>query len=187
MHQRQRQCHPLHQPMEQVHPWWKTGAAVSIVPLTFGREASTEYEPCRLAQFFATPYRTVCFFLVYLCRMYSVLVILPSLLIVLKYSRVRATWPGPCPLVLCMYQLMEAGGVGDVGMGMLICIIQYLCTRVLLVSSVYTSIPERAYQEASHHPLVWKGKTTFLYSSLTFSEVQYLFTFILTIIKLANH
>ncbi len=32
------------------------------VLITFGREASTEYEPCWLAQFFATPYMTVCFF-----------------------------------------------------------------------------------------------------------------------------
>jgi hypothetical protein len=56
VHQRQRQCHPLHQPMEQVYPWRKTGAVSSIVSLTFGREASTEYEPCWLATFFAAPY-----------------------------------------------------------------------------------------------------------------------------------
>ncbi len=56
--------------MRQV--WRKTGAVAIIISLTPGREASTEYEPCWSGKGFSS-HQTLS--LVYLYRMYSVLVI----------------------------------------------------------------------------------------------------------------
>jgi hypothetical protein len=123
--------------MEQVYPWRKTGAVANIVPLTFGREASIEYEPCWLAQF--SPHRTGLY--AFSCLFIKECLLSCQVLIVLKYSRDRAMWPGPCCLVLCVYQLMETEGggcwYGYVNMYHTV----YLCARVLVVSSVYTSVP----------------------------------------------
>ncbi len=62
------------------------------VLITLGREASIEYEPCWLAKFFAALYRTVHF----LASIYvgcTLCLLSCQGLIVLKYSRDRATWP----------------------------------------------------------------------------------------------
>ncbi len=164
--------------MEQVRvcPWRKTGAVANIVSLTFGREASIEYEPCWLATFFAAPYRTIRFLSSIYTKCTRYLLSCQGL-IVLKYSKDRATVARPllpCSLCVSADGSCRSGGCwyGYVNM--------YHTVPMYKSAASFLCVHISPVEEASHHPLDWEGKGDLSYTHLRLSLKSSTFFYLLS-------